>query len=334
MYHDLPSARAPRVPRLLLVVGVAIALALAAAAGWARTGPAPMDAPPPMLAAARANTMAVDTLLIGGYARGTFGEALRVVASDLSDGEREMVGSHLDRIFEPLLDGEGLRRGGRLRVAYERTRRHDGSTRAIQVLAAQAAVSGGMHTVFVHEDADGPAYFDDMGRSLDAGAWVQPLASLRVTSGFRMDRMHPILRRVLPHLGVDYGAPYGSPVHATADGSVSFAGGRGGYGNLVEIQHPNGYSTRYAHLSRITVRQHQAVRQGDVIGHVGMTGLATGPHLHYEVRLKGTPVDPALVTALQPPLKEVAFDLEWREQRNRLSALLARTPTVVRSARP
>jgi murein DD-endopeptidase MepM/ murein hydrolase activator NlpD len=328
-----PLDRTSIIPRPVLAMGVAVALALAAAAGWARTTPDAPDAGASVLPPATARPMSVDTLLIGGYARGTFREALGVIASDLSEAEREMVGMHLDKIFAPLLEGEGLRGGGRLRVAYERTRRHDGSTRAIQVLAAQAAVSGGMHTIFVHEGAETPGYYDDLGRSLDRGAWAQPLNHIRVTSAFRMDRMHPILRRVLPHLGVDYGAAYGTPVYATADGSVAFAGDRGGYGNMVEVQHPNGYETRYAHLSRIAVRPHQPVRQGDLLGYVGMSGLATGPHLHYEVRRKGRPVDPALVTALDAPLQEVAYDLEWRAQRNALADLLSRTPTVVPARR-
>jgi murein DD-endopeptidase MepM/ murein hydrolase activator NlpD len=150
-----------------------------------------------------------------------------------------------------------------------------------------------------------------------------------VTSGFRLDRMHPILNRVLPHTGIDYAAAQGTPVRATADGSVSFAAMRGGYGNLVEVQHPNGYATRYAHLSRIGVQPYQAVRQGDVIGWVGATGLATGPHLHYEVRRKGQPVDPTVVTAFEGATTAVDYDLAWRNERRALSRLIARTPTVV-----
>jgi murein DD-endopeptidase MepM/ murein hydrolase activator NlpD len=173
-------------------------------------------------------------------------------------------------------------------------------------------------------------YFDEHGRSLRRPFLRSPLRFVpRVSSGFSHRRLHPVHRVYRPHLGVDYAAPHGTPVHATADGSVSHAGDRGGYGNLVEIQHPNGYATRYAHLSRVAVRPHQPVRQGQVIGYVGMSGLATGPHLHYEVRRKGRPVDPVLATALDAPLGDVGYDLEWRRQRSVLTELLARTPTVV-----
>lgn len=320
-------------PKLAVAVIAALALALASGAALADPQAGLPAEGPPTLAAMRAIPVQTDTLLIGGYARGTFREALATVASDLSESEREMVGRHLDKIFLPILQGQALQSGGRLKVAYERVRRQDGSTRSIQVLAAQAAVGGGMHTVFFFEHGDQPGYYDDFGSSLEEKPWSGPLDVMRVTSGFRLDRMHPILRRVLPHTGIDYAAVQGTPVHATADGSVSYAAVRGGYGNMVEVQHPNGYATRYAHLSGIAVRPYQAVRQGDVVGWVGSTGLATGPHLHYEVRRKGQPVDPAVVTVVTGTTTAVDYDLGWRNERRALSRLLARAPTVVKGVR-
>ncbi|HEY0017220.1 MAG TPA: M23 family metallopeptidase [Longimicrobium sp.] len=316
-------------PSLAIAVIAALVLGLGSVAAFAEPQQGLPAEGPPVLAAVRATPATIDTLLIGGFARGTFREALNVVASDLSEAEREMVGRHLDRIFVPTVQ-LAMQSGGRLKVAYERVRRPDGSTRSIQVLAAQAAVGGGLHTLFFYEHGEKPGYYDDLGQSLDPRAWAGPLAVMHVTSGFRMDRMHPILRRVLPHTGIDYAAAYGTPVRATADGSVSFASVRGGYGNLVEVQHPNGYATRYAHLSRIDVRPYQPVRQGDVIGYVGATGLATGPHLHYEVRRKGQPVDPALAMAYEQTTESVGYDLAWRNERRALARLIARTPTVIR----
>jgi murein DD-endopeptidase MepM/ murein hydrolase activator NlpD len=231
-----------------------------------------------------------------------------------------------------VLRGEDLERGGRLRLAYERTVRPDGSTRAIRVLAAEAAVDGVLHTAFFYEQGDRPGYFDARGRSLEGRAWAAPLDRLRMTSPFGLARMHPILERVLPHTGTDYGAPSGTPVRAAADGSVAAAEGRGGYGNLIELQHPNGYATRYAHLSRFApgLARGAAVRQGDVIGYVGMTGLATGPHLHYEVRRGGRPVDPERVAALgDGPAAELAADPGWRGEHRRLAALLERAPRTL-----
>ena len=316
-------------PTLAIAVIAAVVLGLGSVAAFAEPQQGLPVEGPPVLATVRAVPAKTDTLLIGGYGRGTFREALNVIASDLSEAEREMVGRHLDRIFNPDVQ-LAMRSGGRLKVAYERMRRPDGSTRSIQVLAAQAAVGGGLHTLFFYEHGEKPGYYDDLGQSLDPKAWAGPLAVMRVTSGFRMDRMHPILRRVLPHNGIDYAAAYGTPVLATSDGSVSYASARGGYGNLVEVQHPNGYATRYAHLSRIAVRPYQPVRQGDVIGYVGATGLATGPHLHYEVRRKGQPVDPALAMAYEQTTETVGYDLAWRNERRALARLIARTPTVIR----
>jgi murein DD-endopeptidase MepM/ murein hydrolase activator NlpD len=300
--------------------------------GLAVSAPAPLPAAaaaPFRLPAMRAVGIRTDTLFVGGYARGSFTQAMQLLASDLSPAERELVGQHLDRIFTAVLPHDGLGRGGRLRVAYERAVRPDGTTRSIRVLTAEAAVAGEMHTAFYFEQGGKPGYYDPFGRTLEEHAWARPLAGLRVTSAFGSRRMHPILHRILPHTGIDYGARYGTPVHVTADGVVTRAGRNGGYGNMVEVQHPNGYSTRYAHLSRIATRRGHLVHQGDLIGYVGMTGLATGPHLHYEVRRNGHPVDPNRVTETTIGGPELGADPAWPVERHKLSRLLARTPTVL-----
>ena len=319
-----------RPPKLILLILCTLALGVLGAVGIAGTFPDAKAAnqPPPLLPPVAARGMQMDTLLLGGYARGSFADALQTIASGLSGSERTMIGRHLDKMFATELKGEDMERGGRLRLAYERSARPDGSTRSIRVLAAEAAVGGAMHRVFFHEQGTKPGYFDDLGRSLDAGGWVRPLPEARVTSPFGTRRMHPILRRVLPHLGVDYRASSGTPVHATGDGSVSIAGRRGGYGNLVELQHPNGLSTRYAHLSRIApeLRQGGMVRQGEVVGYVGMTGLATGPHLHYEIRRHGQPIDPQATSLTASLSADVGVDAEWRREHQRLAQLLARAP--------
>jgi murein DD-endopeptidase MepM/ murein hydrolase activator NlpD len=296
--------------------------------------PRAQDAPlPTVLPAMRAIGMRVDTLFVGGYASGTFTEALHTLASDLSQDERELVGQHLDKIFSDVTHQDGLGRAGRLRVAYERALRPDGTTRSIRVLTAEAAVAGELHTAFYYEHDGKPGYYDPFGRSLEESSWRGPLPSLRVTSAFGSARMHPILHRILPHAGVDYAASSGTPVRATADGMVSTAERTGGYGNLVEIQHPNGYSTRYAHLSAFAagVRRARWVRQGEVIGYVGMTGLATGPHLHYEVRREGRAVDPVRMMAFGLVGSDLARDSVWSSERQRLARLLARAPEMLGS---
>lgn len=116
-------------------------------------------------------------------------------------------------------------------------------------------------------------------------------SDVTMTSGFGL-RTHPLLGGVRAHLGVDLAARMGTPVHATADGRVGAAGMRGGYGLMVELEHGAGMETRYGHLSRLNVTAGQRVSRGDVIGFVGSTGLSTGPHLHYETRVNGRPVNP------------------------------------------
>ena len=324
--------------RTVLLFVLAAAAALSALGAGAQLGARQASPPPPpaplRLPPVYAEGIRTDTLFLGGYAHGSFSEALRVLASDLSESERAMVGRHLDKIFAVVLGKDGLGEAGRLRVAYERTVRPDGSTRSIEVLTAEAAVDGELHTAYYFEAQGKPGYYDPFGRSLDEHAWAEPLPVLRVTSAYGSHRLHPILHRVLPHTGVDLGARQGTPVRAAADGLVTRAGWWGGYGNLIEVQHPNGYSTRYGHLSRLArgLRLGQLVHQGEVIGYVGMTGLATGPHLHFEVRRHGRPVDPLQATEEGQVGSELDDGPLWAHQRTRLALLLRRAPTLLTAA--
>ena len=119
-----------------------------------------------------------------------------------------------------------------------------------------------------------------------------PVAARGLTSGFGM-RQHPLLGTLRAHSGIDLAASYGSPIVATSDGVVGTANWSGGYGLLVALDHGGGLQTRYGHMSRLNVVQGQQVRKGDVIGYVGSTGMSTGPHLHYEIRINGQAINPA-----------------------------------------
>jgi murein DD-endopeptidase MepM/ murein hydrolase activator NlpD len=145
-----------------------------------------------------------------------------------------------------------------------------------------------------YEDPEGArGYYDGDGRSLERMFLINPMRYVRISSGFNRKRFHPVLKKKRPHLGTDYAASTGTRVWATAKGRVAFAERKGGYGKLVEIEHANGYRTRYAHLSRIHVRNGQTVQKAQVVGRVGATGLATGPHLHYELLKDGRHINPA-----------------------------------------
>jgi murein DD-endopeptidase MepM/ murein hydrolase activator NlpD len=137
-------------------------------------------------------------------------------------------------------------------------------------------------------------FFDQDGRAFKKTFLEKPVDDSRITSHFSLARKHPVLGVVRAHKGVDFAAKKGSPVKVTADGVISYLGVKGGYGNVIEVYHDPGMKTVYAHLDGFAkkMRKGRAVQQGEIIGYVGMTGLATGPHLHYEYHLNGVPIDP------------------------------------------
>jgi murein DD-endopeptidase MepM/ murein hydrolase activator NlpD len=159
------------------------------------------------------------------------------------------------------------------------------------VQGAELVNSGKTYQAFRFEGS----FYDAKGNALKRAFLASPLPfNPRITSGFARARMHPILGQARPHLAVDYGAPTGTPVQAIANGTVTFAGWNAGYGNLVQIRHTGGLSSGYAHLSSIAadVRPGRKISQGDLVGRVGATGLATGPHLHYMMTKGGQPINP------------------------------------------
>ena len=187
--------------------------------------------------------------------------------------------------------------------------------------AAEFTNQGHEYRAVRYTDPTGAShYYTPDGRPLHKAFLRAPLEFTRVSSGFNSARYHPILHRIRAHQGVDYAAPIGTPVRAAGDGVVRFAGVKGGYGNLVEIEHGHGITTVYGHLSRFAHGTHAGARvtQGSVIAYVGMTGLATGPHLHYEYRVNGVFKNPQ--TVVLPPAAPIEAD--WREDFERESAPL------------
>jgi murein DD-endopeptidase MepM/ murein hydrolase activator NlpD len=217
-----------------------------------------------------------------------------------------------------------LRRGDSFRVVLERRVRSDGSTRSRHFLAIELR-NGDRILRAIPEPRPGGrfAYFDEEGRSLH-GAFLRYPVPYRITSRFTTRRFHPILKRWRAHEGIDYGAPYGAPVEATASGVVTRAGFMGAYGRLVELRHPGEIRTRYAHLSYIAadVRPGAHVDQGQIIGRVGASGLATGPHLHYEFLLNGRHRDPLTVDMPNAPSIDPSQLAEFHRDRDQALALL------------
>jgi murein DD-endopeptidase MepM/ murein hydrolase activator NlpD len=216
--------------------------------------------------------------------------------SPLPAEERMQLVYNLANIFEYKLDfTRQIQPGDSYRIVYEREARPDNTARERRILAAEIVNDGQTYdAIYYNNGAEIHDYYDPSGHPLRAGFSRYPVDYPRITSHFAASRYHPILGIYRAHMGNDLGARAGTPVHASANGVVVRAGwNSGGYGNLIEIRHANGYTTRYAHLSRIAsgIRPGRAVKQKDLIGYVGMTGLATAPHLHYELRLNGKPID-------------------------------------------
>ncbi len=189
----------------------------------------------------------------------------------------------------------GLRKGDRFSVVYEALEADGEPMRTGRVLSVEFVNNGKSHTALWFQEAGKKGgYYSLDGNSLQSAYLTSPMQFSRVTSGFAM-RFHPIHQTWRAHLGVDYGAPVGTPVRTVGDGVVDFAGVQGGFGNVVIIRHNGSDTTVYAHLSRIDVRKGQSVSQGQRVGAVGATGWATGPHLHFEFRVNGRHQDPLTV---------------------------------------
>jgi murein DD-endopeptidase MepM/ murein hydrolase activator NlpD len=223
-----------------------------------------------------------------------------------------------------------LRTGDDFTVTYEQVSREGERLGDGAILAARFVNQGKAYEAVRFTGADGKArYFTPDGRSLRKAFLKAPVEFSRISSVFNAARKHPILNLIRAHKGVDYAAPSGTPVRAAGDGRVSFRGQKGGYGNVLEIEHPGKITTRYGHLSRFAGSLHAGdkVSQGEVVAFVGMTGLATGPHLHFEFLVRGEQRNPqTVVKTAEATQLEAALRPEFDRQAAPLLASLNGTP--------
>ncbi|HET8728825.1 MAG TPA: peptidoglycan DD-metalloendopeptidase family protein [Alphaproteobacteria bacterium] len=226
-------------------------------------------------------------------------------------GLHESIATQLVDIFSSDIDfHRDLRKGDRFSVVYEATYL-DGEFAGVgRVLAAEFINAGQAYrAVYFRDDAGHAGYYTPEGRNVRKAFLRSPIEFSRITSGFSRSRFHPILKTWRAHRGIDYGAPTGTRVRATANAVVISAGWQNGYGKAIRLRHPNGYTTLYGHLSDFAdgIRPGHRVAQGDVIGFVGQTGLASGPHLHYEFLVNGAQVNPMrLALPPGPPITELS----------------------------
>ena len=238
------------------------------------------------------------------------------------------VAAMLARAFADEIDfRRDLKRGNAVKFIFENSQ--DGETETgdgdlLMPLAVRIEIGPRFHDVFLFRDDDGNAsYYPKHGLEPEPAMSRYPVAFRRISSHFAPRRLNPVTRRWLPHDGVDFAAPAGTPVYATADGSVAFVGSQTGYGNVVKLRHRPPYSTTFAHLSRFAdgLRAGGSVKQGDVIGYVGSTGWSTAPHLHYEVRVNGVPQDPLSVDLpREEPIRTAELE-RFAQETGRLAAL-------------
>ncbi len=258
----------------------------------------------------------------GGTVRTSLGDAIEAVGLG-----RGVVG-----VFVEVFDGRvnfstQARAGDRFRVVVDEERLEGqflrwGQVRAIEYVGARA---GRLRAFYFEERVGRGDWFDDEGRQL-RGSWLRvPCRYDRISSPYNPRRMHPILRRVVPHNGVDFAASTGTPVWAAADGVVSWAGPKGANGNLVSIRHEGGWVSHYAHLHRIQrgIRPGARVEQRQLIGSVGSTGRSTGPHLHFGLKRNGRFTDPMAVLNGPGRLLPAGPRRRFRRERRRLEAALA-----------
>jgi murein DD-endopeptidase MepM/ murein hydrolase activator NlpD len=256
-----------------------------------------------------------------------------LVASLDQAGERIELALGMADVFSGEIDfNSDLQPGDRFRVLVERHTREGKLSGYGPILAAEFVNDGRtLKAIRFAPDGGSPGYYDENGRSLKRFFLKSPLKfEPRITSRFSSSRRHPILGYARAHNGVDYHAATGAPVGSVAPGVVTMAGWTAGGGRTVKVRHPNSYETEYLHLSSIAVRAGQRVAQGDLVGRVGQTGLATGPHLHYGLKKNGRYVNPIIEHRNMPPGEPVgaAFINVFTADRDRYFVLLDKQSTL------
>lgn len=243
--------------------------------------------------------VSVDTVLVEGTITSSLWKNMNEKGFDVN------LALKMSDIFAWTIDFYGIEAGDSYSIYYERKRIDTTYIGFGEIIALRFTHAGKAYRGFQCESEGKIDYFDEMGKSLKRAFLKAPLQFSRISSKFSNSRMHPVLKIRRPHHGVDYAASTGTPVMSIGNGTVTFAAYKGGYGKRVEIKHSNNYSSGYAHLSRIApeVKKGSSVRQGQIIGYVGSTGLSSGPHLDFRVYQGKTAIDP--LKLISPPANPV-----------------------------
>jgi murein DD-endopeptidase MepM/ murein hydrolase activator NlpD len=249
------------------------------------------------------------------------------IADELASEMADILASEIDF-------NRDIRSGARFSIIYSANFSDNTYISSGRIHALEFTNNGQEYRAYLFEDEDTKrsGYYTENGENIKNAFLRSPLKFSRVTSGFSKRRLHPVLKKWRAHKGIDYGAATGTPIMAVSKGTIRYIGSKGAYGRFIEIRHQNGVSTRYAHLSRYAkkLKKGTKVEQGQIIGYVGKSGMATGPHLHYEFLVNGRQVDPSkAVTPPGPPIRadrKNEFNLKTASAKN-LLARLGASPT-------
>ena len=227
------------------------------------------------------------------YQKNTYVTLLSISKNPNSDiinkVKNRRLANEFTRLLKHSVNFRGIQKGDKLAIIYDQKMRLGQPIGVPDIKVAMLESHKKKNYVFKHSDGK---YYNEEGKVLVQKYMRKPLNHVRITSHFTKRRYHPVLKRWKAHHGTDFGARRGTPILAAADGRVIFSGRKGGYGNVVKIQHKDNYVTLYAHQSRIKVKKGTQVKQGQIIGYVGSTGRSTGPHLHFGLYKNGRAIDP------------------------------------------
>lgn len=283
----------------------------------------------------RASQETLPVLKRTAYARGQIKSSLFQAAKDA--GLPDNLTMELIHLFAWDIDfAHDVRPGNTFTVIYQHTYSAQKGSGDGPILAARFTTQGHVYTAIRYTDAGGETgYYTVDGHNVRKAFLRAPVDYTRISSGFSLHRMNPVLHYVRPHYGTDFAAPQGTPIHATADGTIIYRARKGGYGNAVVIKHAGRFSTLYGHMSRFARGQHvgSVIHQGDIIGYVGHTGIATGPHVHYEFRVNGIHKDPLKIKL--PDAKPIAkqYRAAYKKYATSLIAQLESVRNIMLAAR-
>ncbi|EAK5561200.1 M23 family metallopeptidase [Campylobacter upsaliensis] len=228
------------------------------------------------------------------------------------------------RAFKSSVNFRSIQKGDKITLYYSQKRREGKLWGDITIYMAVVEINKNAQEIFLFNDT----YYGRDGKELESFLLAKPVVYKRISSYFTTARFHPVLKRYRAHLGVDYAAPTGTPVKSSGNGTVTFIGTQGGYGKVIKIKHASGYTTLYAHLSRFAkIKTGQKVKQGELIGYVGSTGMSTGPHLHFGVYLNNRAINPLSVVKIAKSELSAQAKAEFKQKINAYEEALQKIQT-------